>query len=338
MILNHRSHLSGKEIPVEPCLSQPVVANSKARFLVHRMTTSVVVGLFLYHQAVAAHAAIQGAEHVVIIGVDGLSPNGIRKAATPSLDKLVKTGAHTFHARGVMPTSSSSNWASMIMGAGPEQHGVTSNDWQTNKFEIAPVAVGSSGIFPTIFGVMREQRRDSIIACFHDWDGFGRLLERNAPNVIEHVKDAIETTAKATRYFKEKKPTFLFIHFDGVDHAGHGFGWDSAQYYKSVELTDSLIGAVLEAIAGAGVAEKTVVLVTADHGGKGKGHGGATMEEIEIPWIISGPGVDQGKEIKTPVNTYDTALTVAYIFGLAPPTCWIGKPVLEAFKASARSN
>ena len=35
----------------------------------------------------------------------------------------------SIHARGVIPTVSSPNWASMIMGAGPEQHGITSNDW-----------------------------------------------------------------------------------------------------------------------------------------------------------------------------------------------------------------
>ena len=303
---------------------------------VHRLfsiTPALLLGFLIFSgPASFTQAAIRSVEHVVIIGVDGLSPNGIRKAQTPHLNQLVKAGAHTFHARGVMPTSSSPNWASMIMGAGPEQHGVTSNDWETNKFEIAPIAVGSGGIFPTIFGVMREQRPESVIACFHDWQGFGRLLERNAPNVVEHVKDAIETAARATRYFKEKKPQFIFIHFDGVDHAGHGFGWDSWQYYKSVELTDSLIGAVLDSIKESGVADTTLVLVTADHGGKGKGHGGATMEEIEIPWIINGPGVEEGREIIAPVNTYDTAATIAYIFGLNPPACWIGKPVLQAFK------
>src|SRR5690349_12050591 len=119
-----------------------------------------------------ARAAIAGVEHVVIIGCDGMSPNGIQKARTPVMHQLMKDGAFTLHARGVMPTSSSPNWASMIMGAGPEQHGVTSNDWETNKFDIAPTVVGSGGIFPTIFGLLREQRPKSIIACFHDWDGF----------------------------------------------------------------------------------------------------------------------------------------------------------------------
>ena len=106
----------------------------------------------------SATAQVAGVEHVVIVGVDGLSPDGVRKAETPVLHALMKEGASTLHARGVMPTSSSPNWASMIMGAGPEQHGVTSNDWQPDKFDIAPVAVGPGGIFPTIFGVLKEQR------------------------------------------------------------------------------------------------------------------------------------------------------------------------------------
>jgi Protein of unknown function (DUF1559) len=72
---------------------------------------------------------------------------------------------------------------------------------------------------------------------------------------------------------------------------------------------------------------QTVVLVTADHGGMGKGHGGATMAELEIPWILHGPGVATGKELTTFVSTYDTAATIAYIFGLKTPECWIARPV-----------
>jgi predicted AlkP superfamily pyrophosphatase or phosphodiesterase len=292
---------------------------------------SVVVLLLTLTSPPSARAAEPLAKHVVVIGVDGLSPDGIRRADTPNMDKLVKAGAHTFRARAVMPTSSSPNWASMIMGAGPDHHGVTSNDWQPYKFEVPPKVVGPGGIFPTIFGVLREQRPEMVIAVFHDWKDFGRLLETNTPNVLRHVKDAIETAAAAVEYLKEKKPHFLFIHFDGVDHAGHGFGWTSPQYDRAVELTDSLIGAALDALDEAGLAGQTLVLVTADHGGKGRKHGGDSPEEVLIPWILKGPGVRSGTEIRSEVNTFDTAPTLAHIFGVKPPSCWQGKPVLEAF-------
>ncbi|MEO6184119.1 MAG: alkaline phosphatase [Verrucomicrobiota bacterium] len=277
-------------------------------------------------------AAVAGAEHVVIIGCDGMSPNGILKAKTPVMHQLMKEGAYTLHARGVMPTISSPNWASMIMGAGPEQHGITSNEWETNKFQIAPTAVGSGGMFPTIFGLLREQRPKSVIACFHDWDGFGRLLERKAPDLLEDSDGPTNAVQHAVTYIQQKKPTFTFIHLDHVDHAGHEIGFGTPEYFASVEVADKLIGEVIQGLKDAGIWKNTVLIITADHGGINKGHGGATMVEIEIPWIISGPGVAAGKEIKKPVNTYDTAATVAYIFGLQPPESWIARPVTDAFK------
>ncbi len=279
-----------------------------------------------------ANGAAPKPEHVLVIGCDGMGSVAFEKASTPAMRKLMEQGAYTLKARAVMPTSSSPNWASMIMGAGPEQHGVTSNDWQPDKFDIAPQAVGTGGIFPTIFGLMREQRPDSQIIALYDWKDFGRLLETNAPNITLHVKDAIETAQKAVSLIKEKKPEFMFVHFDGVDHAGHAFGWKGPQYVKAVELTDSLVDAMLEALESAGIREKTVVLITADHGGKGTSHGGNSMDELLIPWIISGPGIAAGKQISTLVNTFDTAPTLARILRLKPHPAWIGKPVDEAFK------
>ncbi|MBM3290894.1 MAG: hypothetical protein FJY92_12150, partial [Candidatus Hydrogenedentes bacterium] len=131
-----------------------------------------------------AQAQVPGVDHVVVIGVDGMAPFGIEAADTPNLDALMKRGAYTMHARAVMPTSSSPNWASMIMGAGPEQHGVTSNEWQLDKHAIDPIAKGPGGMFPTIFSVLREQRPAAHVAVLHHWGDFGRLLEKDAVNFV----------------------------------------------------------------------------------------------------------------------------------------------------------
>ena len=268
---------------------------------------------------------------MVVVGVDGMSPDGVVKASAPNTKRLCRQGAWTFHARGVMPTSSSPNWASMIMGAGPEQHGVTSNEWQPDKFDIAPVVKGPGGIYPTIFSVLREQKPKATIGVFHDWGGFGRLFERSMVDVIENPAGPTNTVRRTVEFIKSRRPTFTFIHLDHVDHAGHEFGHGTPAYYAAVEVADKLIGEVISAIEEAGMKDSTLLLVTADHGGKGKGHGGATMAEIEIPWIIAGPGIRGGHEIKSPVDTYDTAATIAFAFGLKQPDAWIARPVTEAF-------
>ncbi|MBI2431458.1 MAG: alkaline phosphatase [Candidatus Hydrogenedentes bacterium] len=279
----------------------------------------------------SAQAQPASVEHVMIIGVDGLGPAGIEGTQSPVLHALMQQGAHTFHARGVMPTSSSPNWASMIMGAGPEQHGVTSNEWEPEKFDIAPSTSGPTGIFPTVFGVLRQQRPTAKLAVVFDWDGFGRLIERGICDVFLNGNGEEDTAAKAAEVIAKERPSLLFVHFDHVDHALHESGYCTAEYFGAVEKADKLLGGLLQAVDSAGMEEKTIVLVTADHGGRQKGHGGNSMAELEIPWIIKGPGVIPGKEITAPVNTFDTAATVAYLFGIVPPEVWIGKPVRSAF-------
>ncbi len=284
-----------------------------------------------------ANAQIDGAKHVIVLGCDGMGSLAFKGTNTPNLAKLMQRGASTFKARGVMPTSSSPNWASMIMGAGPEQHGVTSNEWQTNKMEFLPTVSGPSGHFPTIFRLLREQRPTSHTAAIHDWSDFGRLIEPGVANTVQHVKGSILTSERAIAYWKQHKPTLLFIHFDDVDHTGHGFGWETPQYVKTVALVDGLIGDIVAAVRETGDEANTVFLMTADHGGTAKKHGGNTMVELEIPWIIAGPGIVAGREIKSPVNTYDTAATIAHILGVKPHPAWIAKPVSEAFTAAAPS-
>jgi predicted AlkP superfamily pyrophosphatase or phosphodiesterase len=296
----------------------------------------LALGAVAFWQVSPAWADTPRVEHLVVVGFDGLSTDGVRKTASPTIKRLMRDGASTLHARAVMPTSSSPNWASMIMGAGPEQHGIDSNDWQRDKFAITPTARGPEGIFPTIFGLLRSAQPQATIAVFHDWSGFGRLVERKSCDVVEHPKGAAETAARAADYLKQHRPTLLFVHLDLVDHAGHAHGWTSPEYYQAVETGDKLLADLLAAIAAAGIDGRTIVLVTADHGGLGKKHGGNTMAELEIPWILAGPGVRHGHEIASPVNTFDTAATIAHIFRLSPPECWIARPVLEAFEPAIR--
>ncbi|MDX1978911.1 MAG: alkaline phosphatase [Bryobacteraceae bacterium] len=283
--------------------------------------------LFLHWFVVFALAALASAQtRMVVIGLDGCSPDGVRKANAPNLAKMRAQGAWTLRARGVMPTVSSPNWASMIMGAGPEQHGITSNDWQPDKFDFPAVFVGSRGRFPTIFGLMRDQRSKATIAVIHDWTGFGRLVEPGVADVIENPKGAEATVARAIEVWKQRRPELLFVHIDHADHVGHEKGHGTREYYASIGEVDGWVGRIANATAGA------YVLVTADHGGVGKKHGGNTLKELEIPWILTGPGVARGHEIQASVNTTDTAATVAHIFQLKAPQAWIGRPVLEAFR------
>jgi arylsulfatase A-like enzyme len=118
-----------------------------------------------------------------------------------------------------------------------------------------------------------------------------------------------------------------------VDHEGHAHGWYSKEYYRAVEAADGYIGQVLDMLDALSARESTFILVTSDHGGTAHGHGKNSLAEILIPWILSGPGVAPGR-IAAPVNTFDTALTVAWIFGLDTAAVLDRPPRLTAFRPS----
>jgi len=269
--------------------------------------------------------------HVIIIGIDGLSVDGVTTAKTPRLHELMARGAWTLEARGVMPTLSAPNWASMITGAGPEQHGITSNGVLLQKMVTLPaVCRDADGMFPTMFEVLRMQRPATHIAIFHDWPGFSDLVEKHAPNIMEHERGAEKTIQTAIQYWKENRPELMFVHLDNVDHTGHEYAWGSREYYKAVADADGYVGQMIDMLKSVSAQDSTYVLVTSDHGGKGREHGKNSLTEIQIPWILVGPNVVAGR-VASSVYTFDTAATIAWIFDLNPPDCWIGRPIVSAF-------
>lgn len=287
------------------------------------------IGIFLLF---GLSAFSQQIEHVIIIGIDGMSPDGIVNAKTPNMDQLMKNGSFTMYARNVLPTSSSPNWASMIMGAGPEQHGITSNDWQLDDHELPPVVKTEAGIFPTIFWLIDQEDPKAEIGAIYHWADFGRLFEKSAVDYDVTYKNENKIVDEAVAYISDKKPKFLFVHIDFVDGVGHKFGHGTEKYYGAVGKADQLIGKILNSVKAAKIHEKAMIIISADHGGKGTGHGGESLGEVEIPIIISGPNVKRGFEIEDPTNIYDIASTVAYVFNLDQPKAWIGRPINSAFE------
>ncbi len=274
----------------------------------------------------------QPKKHVVVLGFDGMGGMGVQNTSTPHFDFIKQNGSHTYKARSVFPTVSSPNWAAMINGANPKVNRVFSNDWEREKIADKCLCGHKKGeIFPTIFKVIRDQNPDAVIDCVYDWDGFARLANTESMNVSLNAAGEYDACSKACDLIAKDKPDFLFVHFDHVDHAGHAYGHFTEEYYKSIQLADSLTGVVIQALKDAGIFDDTYILITADHGGIHKGHGGATAREMQIPWMITGRGIRKNFTIHERVRQFDTAPTIAHILGLKQPDCWIGQPVKSIY-------
>lgn len=277
-----------------------------------------------------AQAQVKNVKHVVLIGIDGLGAYAFPKADAPTIKMMMKNGAWSLHARSVLPSSSANNWASILMSAGTEVHGYT--NWDSKVPELPSADTTEYGMFPTIFYLTKTQKPQLKTAVIYTWGGIGYLFEKKCVSYEQRIPTDDSTAAsEAGQFIKREKPNLLFVHFSDVDGVGHDIGHNTPEYYAQVNKIDGQVKRLLDAINDAGIADETVVILTSDHGGINKGHGGKTLMEVEIPWIAYGKAVKQIGEVKQSIITYDTGATIAYLLGLKQPQLWMGRAVKSIF-------
>jgi arylsulfatase A-like enzyme len=119
----------------------------------------------------------------------------------------------------------------------------------------------------------------------------------------------------------------VFFYIGQVDVAGHTHGFHPAvpEYIAAIERADQLAGRVLAAVKGRKTydTEDWLVLVTSDHGGQGKGHGGghATPEILNSFLIVSGPAAQRGTFDQT-VYLVDAPVTALAHLGVKTKDEW----------------
>ena len=273
----------------------------------------------------------QKIKHVIVLGIDGCDIQGLTLAQTPNIDSLVAHGSWTYEAKAQMPTVSSPNWASIIDGVPPKEHGIWSNSWQRKQIKDSVYCGGKKGhVFPTIFRVLRESDRHAQICCINEWWSFRRLVEDGVCSIRQRTVLEGITDFRVPTVISVRKPKFLFIHFNDVDETGHKYGHgNTKQYISAIERVDHSIGKIIKAVKRAHMLESTVFVIISDHGGIGHGHGGSTPQEVNVPFVFSGAGIKQNHHIKSYVNNYDLSPTIARLLNAKVPACWQGKVIEE---------
>lgn len=267
-------------------------------------------------------------KRVILILLDGLRPDGVAQAATPTLDRLVSTGAYSWQARAVMPSVTLPCHASIFQAVPPSSHGVLDNVWVHE----------TADVIPSLFDVAHQAGLGT--AAFYSWEPLRDLARPGALDFVyfrNHGKNVRRDFEQkigevAAEYILAQQPACAFVYFGSPDLAGHHAGWMSEYYLQTVTLIDGIVGRLLDRVANAGLLAETACLLLADHGGQGKVHGSALAEDMTVPWILTGPGVRRGCQLSCPVSIMDTAPTLAYLLGLPRPAVWEGRVVRAAFE------
>lgn len=262
------------------------------------------------------------ADLVVLVSLDGFRPD-VMGPETRALHRLRLQGASPHVARTIEKSATLPSHASMVSGVDPSEHGINFNAFKPDRGQIQR---------PTLFSVAHAAGLPTKMFV-----GKGKLR-----HLLTSPRDAELTVVgmrcdrlvdAALPQLREATRGVFFLHFADADSAGHRSGWMSQDYLEAAQRADRCLDRVIDTIAESGRQERTLLLVTADHGGHNRSHGTRLDVDQRIPWFAWGAGVRRGR-FSRPVHTTDTAATVLTALGLKMPEGIRGQSVSEAFAAS----
>ena len=229
-----------------------------------------------------------------------------------------------------MPSVTLPNWTGHLTGSGPEQHGIDNNDWTLDQHELPGVETDAEGYYPSVFKVLKERIPKMRTGYYYNWANLINPINQKYLDEISYLEDDRyhENYDKAFLFARKYKedPTLIFLYSVHTDHAGHKYNWMSPEYIAAIEEADAAIGDLVSDLKSSGLYDGTHFLLITDHGGKGKGHGGMSPVEMNVPWAITGPAIAKNEIMKEPNNNTNTGSVILRLFGIQDvPKSWIGE-------------
>jgi hypothetical protein len=257
-------------------------------------------------------------DYVIHLSMDGLRPDAITALGPvnlPNFYRLRTEGAFTDNARSDYDyTVTLPNHVTQLTGRGVE--GETGHNWTANG-DPAPGETLASNKGTYVAGVFDvahdhglrtgEYASKSKFSLFDtSWnetygapDVTGEDNGQDKIDVYVNTSDTEELVNTLITNLTVQPTHYTFLHLTDLDAIGHASGWDptpGSDYCNTVALVDGRLGLIFNFITtNASMTGRTAILLTADHGGSGTGHGTATLAaNYTIPFYVWGPGVMAG--------------------------------------------
>ena len=261
------------------------------------------------------------AKRVIVVVIDGCRLDRFHEAEKPYLEKMMAAGTVYENVETVYPARTVVCFSSMLTGAAPERHGISSN------------LVLKLGLkVESVFDVLRRHGKvGRLVGIAHLIDAFGEDVA-SVTSVAHNDKIDHNLIAAARRELERDGPGLLVLQLLAVDQNGHTRGTYYPEYVERIEITDRLIEEFMQWCEERGYLRDAVVILMADHGqGRGIGaHGHLSEGERFVPFAMWGSGISKGRVVSEPRSILDLAPTISYLLGVDPPKGSTGRVLTEA--------
>lgn len=264
--------------------------------------------------SLTASGFAQTADHVVTISIDGLGSPYLQAliagGETPNFARLMSEGASTLNARNDYDfTETLQNHTSMLTSRGVYNGGSAGvagpgHDWSTNPSTIpggVTIHSNKGAYVSSVFDVAHDAGLSTgLFATKLKFSLFGdSYASKLDTKTITNYDGVTATNAFVTAMNGPTPLKYAFVHLTDPDDIGHDSGWGSTEYNNAVKQADAYVGTILNTItSNAALNGRTAIILTADHGGEGTGHGTNDKRlNYTIPFMVWGPGITGGSDL-----------------------------------------
>jgi arylsulfatase A-like enzyme/Flp pilus assembly protein TadD len=307
-----------------------------------------LAGLVVFVSLAASAAPAAPETNVLLITIDTLRADRLscydpRHAATPRIDELADRGVRFTRAFAHTPTTLPSH-TSILLGTVPPHHGIHDNSSFIVREESVTMAehLKSRGYATAAFvGAFPLDSRFGLDQGFDVYDDncgsqseqLFSYVERRSEVVIDKALAWLETVPAG-------RPWFLWVHcydphqrYDPPEPFKTRFA--DHPYEGEVAYVDAQLGRLWDTLDRGRLFEKTLIVLTADHGESLGEHGESTHgyfaynSTLWIPLIVAYPGINPGT-CEQEVCHVDIFPTVCEVIGIGPPRVQHGMSLKSA--------
>lgn len=203
----------------------------------------------------------QKPEYCLLITVDALDRDYIQESVVPNIFQWEKEGVIFPDVINVYPTITTPNMTSLVTGAYPITTTIGANLVYL-KEEKKAVGAPRFNRAVTIGEVFQKSGLNTAVVQHF-------MLENRGADVYRQIPGGdTNSITSASLEILQKKPTprLLAVLYQEVDVWGHNYGAQSKEILQKVAQTDGEIARLIKAYKDLGILEKTLVIISSDHG------------------------------------------------------------------------
>lgn len=246
------------------------------KFLFRLLAGVLVLATSACSHVPAAPSTTASPAPLLLISIDAYRYDYLDRGLSPTLAALARDGVRADSMQPSFPSLTFPNHYTLVTGLRPDHHGIVHNDMvdaTLGNFALSDRQAVSDGRWwaeGTPLWETADQQGLRTATMF--WPGSEAAIHGHHPDYWKPYDGAITADQRVDQLLAwldlpaAKRPRFLTLYFDAVDHAGHDYGPDSPQVNQALRETDAAMARLVAGLRRRGLLDRINLITLADHG------------------------------------------------------------------------